>query len=161
MLRVVVEHLARRLRRRLHMRMRMADRRPAAPDPHSRRLMLHVLRRAALHVRRRAKTRLAMGVTGRDARVHGRVHRHPRLLPLPRLAAHPTTVLSCAELRVRLHVLRVVLHLAGGRARLHLLGLVGDHTTHAVLVVRHKLGAVRGVKLRLTRWTVLLELLLL
>ena len=93
--------------------------------------------------------------------MHGRVHGHPRLLPLPRLAAHPTAMLSCAELRVRLHVLRVVLHLAGGWARLHLLGLVGDHTTHTVLMVRHKLGAIRRVKLRLARRAMLLELLLL
>jgi hypothetical protein len=148
LLRVVVEHLARRLRRCLHMRVRVAD-------AHRRRLVLHVLRRAALHVRWRAETRLAMGMTGGDARVHRRVHRHPRLLPLG-LASHSTAVLPCAELRVRLHVLRVVLHLTGGRARLHLLGLVGDHSTHAVLVVRHKLGAIRSVQLRLTRRAVLL-----
>ncbi len=52
-----------------------------------------------------------MGVAGGDARVHRRVHRHPGLL-LPWLAAHPAAVLPCTELRVRLHVLRMVLHLA-------------------------------------------------
>ncbi len=50
LLRVVVQHLTRRLRRRLHMRVRMAGVRPAAPDAHHRRLMLHVLRRTALDV---------------------------------------------------------------------------------------------------------------
>ena len=50
LLRVVVEHLTRRLRCRLHMRVGVTDVGPTASDAHGRRLVLHVLRRAALDV---------------------------------------------------------------------------------------------------------------
>ena len=50
MLRMVVEHLTRGLRRRLHMRVRVAHVRPATPDADRGRLVLQVLRRAALDV---------------------------------------------------------------------------------------------------------------